>query len=67
MEALLFLERALEAIVEMLLDNDTDVDITADTSGNVTESSDDALTVTVGETVSQNGGTDSSGGCCCIQ
>ena len=44
-----------------LLDNDTDVDITADTSGNVTESSDDALTVTVGGTVSQNGGTDSSG------
>ena len=29
-----------------LLENDTDVDVTADSSGNVTESSDDALTVT---------------------
>ena len=36
-------------------------DVSADTSGNVTESSDDALTVTVGGTVTQNGGTDSSG------
>jgi VCBS repeat-containing protein len=45
-----------------VLDNDTDVDITADSSGNVeTNLSDDALTVTVGGTVSQNGGTDSSG------
>ena len=44
-----------------LLDNDTDLDVTADTSGNVTESSDDVLTVTVGGTVTQNGGTDSSG------
>ena len=44
-----------------LLENDTDLDVTADTSGNVTESSDDVLTVTVGGTVTQNGGTDSSG------
>ena len=44
-----------------LLENDTDLDVTADTSGNVTESSDDVLTVTVGGTVPQNGGTDSSG------
>ena len=42
-----------------LLENDTDVDVTADSSGNVTESSDDVLTVT--GTVSQNGGTNSSG------
>ena len=43
-----------------VLDNDADLDITADSSGNVTESSDDALTVT--GTVSQNGGTNSAGG-----
>ena len=43
-----------------VLDNDTDIDITADSSGNVTESSDDALTVT--GTVSQSGGTNSAGG-----
>jgi VCBS repeat-containing protein len=42
-----------------VLDNDTDLDITADSSGNVTESSDDSLTVT--GTVSQNGGTNTSG------
>ena len=42
-----------------ILENDTDIDITADSSGNVTESSDDVLTVT--GTVSQNGGTNTSG------
>ncbi|MDB3946984.1 Ig-like domain-containing protein [Candidatus Pelagibacter sp.] len=42
-----------------ILENDTDIDMTADSSGNVTESSDDVLTVT--GTVSQNGGTNTSG------
>ena len=42
-----------------LLENDTDIDVTADSSGNVTESSDDALTVT--GTVTQTSATTSSG------